>query len=207
MRFLQAVLTVGILFISIPVSSQTEKDIRHAEDSLMMIAAGIRNAGNDSARLAINKQFEETLYRILIQYDTFGYPFDSLKTLAKLTFPDRKFRIYNWNLPLGNGTNAYFCFIQMNPKGKGKQAVYKLADLSDSISQPETALLDIHSWFGALYYSVIITYTGNKTVYTLLGWDGVNSRLSQKIIEVLSFDKKETPRFGARIFRNFGNDR
>ena len=187
-------------------SAQVRKDIEQMEDSLKFLSEKIQKAGNDSVRLFFNNQFHETLYRTLLLEGSFDYPFDSLKTIAKLTSPDKKFRIYNWNLPKGDDTNIYFGFIQLNPKGKPDHAVYDLTDHSDSIPQPEMALLDDHSWFGALYYKIIVTTFNNQKFYTLLGLDRLNSQLTQKIIEILFFDKSNQPHFGAKIFRNYGND-
>jgi hypothetical protein len=187
--------------------AQVQKDIEQMEDSLKFLSKRIQKAENDSVRLFFNNQFHETFYRALLLAGSIDYPFDSLKTIAKLTSPDKKFRIYNWNLPKGDGTNAYFGFIQLNPKGKPDHAVYDLTDCSDSIPQPEMALLNDRSWFGALYYKIIVTTFNNQKFYTLLGLDRLNSQLTQKIIEVLFFDKSDQPHFGAKIFRNYGNDK
>jgi hypothetical protein len=175
-------------------------------DSLMFFSKKIQKAENDSVKLVFNKRFHETLYRTLLLAGSFDYPFDSLKSISKLTSPDKKFKIFTWNLPKGDGTNTYFGFIQMYSKNKMNYAVYDLIDRSDSIPKPETALLDDHSWFGSLYYKIIVTTFSNQKFYTLLGWDGINPHLNQKVIEVLSFDDSDHPNFGAKLFRNYEND-
>jgi hypothetical protein len=45
-----------------------------------------------------------------------------------------------------------------------------------------------------------------QTFYTLLGWDGISLQLTQKIIDVLYFDRSDHPHFGSKIFQNFDND-
>jgi hypothetical protein len=199
----------GLLSLLLSVNfafPQVRSDIKQMEDSLMFLSVKVQKADNDSVKLFCNNWFRETLYRTLLMRGSFDYPFDSIKTIAKLMSPDKQFRIYNWNLPKGDGTNIYFGFIQSNPKENPEYAIYDLVDFSDSISQPETSLLDNHSWFGALYYKIILTTFKNQRFYTLLGWDGVNVQLNQKIIDVLFFDSSMHPHFGAKIFRNFGND-
>ena len=174
------------------------------EDSLKSLAKEIQKAESDSVRLLINKLFQATLNQTLFVEGSFEYPFDSIKTLTTLTSPDKKFRIYNWNLPKDNGTNIYYGYIQLNLKGN-LDAVYDLNDCSDSIRQPEVTLLDNHSWFGSLYYEIILTTFKNQKFYTLLGLDGLNSQLTQKVIDVLYFDNENHPHFGAKIFKNYGN--
>lgn len=198
-----------IIFLSLCAEfsfTQVKFDIGHAEDSLKFLLIKIQNAENDSIRFILNERFEELFYQALSYTGSFDYPFDSLKTIAKLTSPDKKFRIYNWNIPKGDGSNIYYGYIQLNPKSKLTHTVYRLFDRSDSISQPELAILDHRSWFGSLYYKIIMTSYDNRKYYTLLGWDGLSQQLSQKIIEILWFDNQEQPYFGAKIFRNLGND-
>jgi hypothetical protein len=176
------------------------------EDSLKFLSVRIQKAENDSVKILFNKQFHATLHRTLFLAGSFDYPFDSLKTIAKLTSPDKKFRIYNWNLPKGDGTNTYFGFIQLNPKSNPDHTIFDLLDRSDSIPQPDLALLDNYLWFGSLYYQIIVTTFKDQRFYTLIGWDGLNIQLNQKVIDILSFNKSGHPQFGARIFSIYGND-
>jgi hypothetical protein len=204
-RIIQITLILSLFLSLKPSFSQVRSNIEQMEDSLNFLSQEIRKAENDSVRLVLNKQFHATLHRTLFLEGSFDYPFDSIKILAKLTSPDKKFRIYNWNLPKDDGTNIYFGFIQLHPKGN-MDAVYDLNDCSDSIPQPEITLLDNLSWFGSLYYEIILTTFNNQKFYTLLGWDGINNQLTQKVIDVLYFDNSNHPHFGAKIFSNYGND-
>jgi len=172
---------------------------------LKVLSQEMQKAENDSVRIIFNKQFHETLYRTLLLEGSFDYPFDSLRTIGKITSPDKKFRIFNWNLPKSDGTNIYFGFILLSQKAK-MHAIYDLIDCSDSIPQPEIACLDDHSWFGSLYYKIIVTKSDDQKFYTLLGLDRLNNQLIQKVIDVLYFDNANHPHFGAKIFRNYGND-
>ena len=204
-RFFQITVIISLFLLLKPSFAQVRSNIEQMEDSLKFFSSEIQKAGNDSVRLFFNRQFHETLYRTLLLPGSFEYPFDSLKTIGKLTSPDKKFRIYNWNLPKGDGTNSYFGFIQLYAKAN-LYSIYDLIDCSDSIAQPEIALLDNNSWFGALYYKIIITTSGNKNFYTLLGLDRFNLQLTQKVIDVLYFDESNHPHFGAKIFMNYGNE-
>jgi len=205
-RFININLFLFLFILLRFASAQGKYDISLAEDSLKLLSDKIQNAENDSIRYILNYRFEQTFYRSLLNQGSFDYPFDSLKTIAKITSPDKKFRIYNWNLPKGDGTNIYFGFIQLTPKVNKDHFVFRLSDCSDSIPEPESASLDYRSWFGCLYYKIILTSFNNQKYYTLLAWDGINPQLSQKMIEVLWFDSVNQPHFGARIFKKSGND-
>jgi hypothetical protein len=185
---------------------QAKQELGEAEDLLELLAGKILKAENDSSRLVLNQQFKNILYQDLMQEGSFDYPYDSVRSLTKLTSPDKKFRIYNWNLPNGNGSNIYYGFIQLKTKGNREPVIYCLTDHSDSIPEPGFVKSDHNSWYGCRYYKIIMTTYKSKVYYTLLGWDGFSQNISQKIIDILWFDEHDRPFFGADIFRNTGND-
>ena len=130
------------------------------------------------------------------------YPFESLKTLAKITSDDHKFRIFHWNLPTKEGKNRYFGFLKI--LNREHPRLYILTDFTDSIPTAETIILDNHHWFGALYYKIIPGETAHgQKFYTLLGWAGKNSEITQKVIEILTFNEEDRPQFGLKVFPDF----
>ncbi|MDP4280640.1 MAG: hypothetical protein Q8867_00680 [Bacteroidota bacterium] len=177
------------------------------EDSLYRIMKTLQGTHDPGDRIDLNRQFAETLNRTLYLEGSFDYPFDSLKFLARLTSPDKEFRIYNWNLPDSSGKNTYFAYIQWNEKKYPKKPLLILKDYSDSIREPETVLLDARHWYGVLYYKIIPTDIKGKRVYTLLGWDGGDPAVTCKVIDVFSFDKQGGEIFGSAIFHGYGDDK
>jgi hypothetical protein len=171
------------------------------EDSLKMLAREIRNSGKDDLRSVLNKKYLLLLRRTLALPGSFKYPFDSLTTIARISSPDGKFRLYNWNVPQNDGTNQYFCLLQI--KEKKQERVVMLADVSDTLPDPEHRILSSGNWYGALYYRILVNKGRDKIFYTLLGWDGCTSVKYQKIIDVMTFDGSGDPVFGAGIFRKF----
>jgi hypothetical protein len=195
-------LLIFLLISLLSTASAGKRDpITVLEDSLQKKAKQIRVVTDDKGRLVMNQQFLKLLKEGLNLRGSFDYPFDSLKTIAKLYSPDKTFRIYNWNLPMSDGTNSYFCLIQM--KEKKKVRLIELYDVGDTLKNPETTLLTGRKWFGALYYKIIATTLGSRTYYTLLGWNGLNPQVYRKLIEVLTFDGNRNPLFGARIFPKY----
>jgi hypothetical protein len=175
---------------------------RQAEDSLSHILLKINQAIDDSTRNLLNGTFIRTLSESLKLPESDDYPFDSLRTLAKITSDDHKFRIFHWNLPTADGRHRYFGFLKLLDKKPA--VIWPLRDFSDSIRSPETEILDNLHWFGALYYRIIPgeTERGQK-YYTLLGWAGKNPGLTRKVIEILSFDGQDRPIFGLRVFPGY----
>jgi hypothetical protein len=199
-----------LLFIfcpAFPLFAQTYTSLKQAEDSLKSIARLIKESPSDSARKILNDHFLVSLNEAIRIPGSFDYAFDSVRILGKLKSPDRRFRIYNWNLPRSDGSNISFGLIQVNNKIKGQFDYFDLNDRSDSIEQPETQVLDGRHWYGSLYYRIIenSSVTDHKKYYTLLGWIARNRFYTEKIIEVLTFDDEGIPVLGAGIFRNFGD--
>ncbi len=205
---MKVILIPVILFFLSPLGGSAQKHTRFTsmEDTLLLLSGKVSKAKDDSLKLKLNLAFQEKLKYVLDQPGSFEYPFDSLKNLGKIISPDKKFRIYNWNIPLTDGSNRYFAFIHLQ-KGKKETKVIPLKDYSDSLADPEMKILNKDTWFGALYYKVIVEKSGKKDIYTLLGWDGFSPENSRKLIEILTFDLSGNPVFGARIFGNYRKGR
>jgi len=136
------------------------------------------------------------IFRSALKYDeSWDYEFDSLTNFVSiLKSDDNKVKIYTWSIFFDDGTFKYYGFVQTKDKENG---LFFLDDKSDNIANVENKKLDHNEWFGAIYYKILGVKDGNKTSYTLLGWDG-NTNLSQKkLIEGLSFNKKGEPEFGS----------
>jgi len=186
------------------LQSQEHLSLSMLDDSLSSIQRKIQKTGNDSVRQSLNTLFRITLKTAIELPGSFSYPFDSLKKLARMTSPDKMFRIYNWNLPAANGSNFYFCFLQIPEKNtKNNFRIIELRDRSDSIPDPEHSTLDAVCWYGALYYKIIPESSKTGMVYTLLGWEGISPLQTQKVIEILTFDDKNLPHFGKKIFNKY----
>ncbi|MBU0764155.1 MAG: hypothetical protein KJ607_04895, partial [Bacteroidetes bacterium] len=161
---------------------------------------GERFLKSDSAKTELNTRmlalFEETLQRD----GSFGYPFDSLKWIGRLKSEDGLLRIYTWNLQFTDHSFNYYGFIHYYLENKNNYLLWPLTDRSDAITDAENLTLDNDNWFGALYYNIIARKDGNKTLYTLLGWDGNSDLISKKLVDVLTFTRQGKPVFGAPVF-------
>ncbi len=152
---------------------------------------------NYDKAMQLNEEFKNVLEEAISNSEIFNYSLDSLsKFMSTEISPDGNFRIFNWNIELSNQKQYYECWILMK-----NLTILKLNDFKNEIPEIEYASLDANSWFGALYYSIIPKERKNKTVYTLLGWDGNNMFSNKKIIESMTISKKNKIQFGIPIFK------
>jgi len=201
-------LSLSLISISFPSKSQTlisadELDaLNKYQDTLKIVSDSILDAPDENIREASCYVFIRTLVRALKVNHSFYFPFDSLQRISILQSPDNKFRIFTWALEFGDTTYRYFGTIQMNdPKGL---KLFPLFDNSPFMDKPEDSLTTNEKWFGVIYYRMITEMNSQgKPYYFLIGWDGNTQRSNKKIIDVLSFNSKNQPVFGASMF-DFG---
>lgn len=167
---------------------EKEQQIKSEFDSLVL-------ADTDSLKLSICNKIQKLFAGILIENRSFDYPFTELSKMGKLISPDQKFRVFNWNCVLDDGTYRYFALLQIK-QIKSIQVIV-LQDskfVADMFHQYTSA-----NWPGALYYQIIPFKTKSGNSYLLLGWDGNDFRTNKKIVEVLNFDEKGQVTFGMPV--------
>lgn len=179
--------------------SQGELDLY--EDSLQYYFTLLASEKDDKNKIEFNDQIIKCFKKALENEGSFTYPFDSLKNIGIIKSEDEKLRIITWNLPYNDRTHKYFGFIQYK-KSKKTYVFYELNDDSDNIKNPELAVLNDKNWYGALYYKIITNKNKGIVYYTLLGADLNNLLTKKKIIEILYFDKNNSPVFGNKVFKN-----
>jgi hypothetical protein len=194
------ILFISLLFIGVKAQRKLEAaDIVYFtkyQDTLRYLQKLVFYSKDDSIKVKSNKQFIDVWEEVLLNNLSFEFPFDSLKDVARLTSPDKKFRIINWDLNRKDGSHFYFGFIQVQTE-KGKFELYKLQDRSGTIKSPETHTGDHTKWFGMLYYKIIPC----DDYYALLAWDGNDKLTCRKFIDVLSFKDNAEPVFGKDVFK------
>lgn len=145
-----------------------------------------------------NGLFVKTLVEALKTTNSFQNNLDSLKTVAVVKSKDRAFRLLTWYVKLSNDSYRFFGAIQMETN----DGVLKLLPLIDQTEnfRDLNAITTNKDWLGAKYYEIIpVTSSARLPYYVLLGWKGNNDRSTQRVIEILSFDKGNAV-FGAPVF-------
>jgi len=178
----------------------------NAENRLKSIAPSIIANGTDEERTAAAWQLYSTLDTMLSLPESFDYPWDSLRsrTVSILVSPDRKVKLYTWNLVLGDGRFKHFGYLQT--RRKKTIETYPLLDTAKKY-KPEILdeELDPASWMGALYYNIIPFKKQGKTMYVLFGFDGSTIHSNKAIMDVLWLSKA-APVFGYPVFRQGETD-
>lgn len=150
----------------------------------------------ESKRIEKNDSLRFYVEMFLNTPNTFKYKLDDISFFGDLHSPDEQFRLLTWNVPIGDGEFAYFCFLQ-----KSDGSWFELKDGRHYDRRLENKNFKYTDWLGALYYEIIPSGTKKDPYYILLGWDGKNKMSNRKILETMYFDKKGYPRFGKAVLK------
>ncbi len=187
-----------IAFSSSLFSQTTEVSFVNDIENLNNLGKEILGGETDEKKYNANKKHTSILKDIINKSGSFDYDFNSLKSISVLQAHNLK--IYNWTLPLTDGSFEYFAFLQIR-KSKSEFLIIELTDKSDQIKAPENKILTSKNWYGALYHKVIYDKKLGQNYYTLLGWDGNNNLTNKKIIDIVNISKSGVVKFGGSIFK------
>ncbi len=198
MKYLNFILTLLISANSFVFAQEAQLNFKNEINTLNSLSQVILSGESDKVRYQSNDSYKETLKKILTNKTSFNYGFDQLEKISILKA--KKLKIYNWALPLTDGTYEYFAFLQIHIS-KDEFKLIELTDQSSSIKSPKKKTLTHKNWYGALYYELIYDKKIGKNNYTLLGWDGNNKLTNKKIIETISISSNGTVKFGTPILK------
>ncbi|MBL4669319.1 MAG: hypothetical protein JKY30_08660 [Flavobacteriales bacterium] len=191
------------LFIGLQtfIFAQTEANFDKQIEKLNNYGKQIITSENDEGKYTANENYKTILKEVLEKNASFNYNFDSLKTISILKENDLK--IYNWAIPLTDGTFKYFAFLQIR-KSENEFNIIELIDKSATMKSPEYKMGTNKSWYGALYYKIIYEEKLGENYYTLLALDFNNLLTNKKIIDVVNISNSKAVKFGAPIFKMEG---
>lgn len=192
------------LFISLATFSWSQVDgsekIGNQEQRLSELLSDLRSANGDAELKEKNDLFKEELAKVLREDAAFDHPFNNLSTIGKVHSQDKQVRLITWNVELADFSQRYFGFVMKKDDRKGIHHVIELVQYPQGI-YPKYNYETLHAdnWNGCLYYQIIDVKKGNKTYYTLMGYDAYSDRSTIKLLDVLYFTGK-IPKFGKPIF-------
>ena len=172
------------------------KSLHQKEDSMKRMIKNIMIDSLTAGRMRSDSFFVKTLVRSLQVRNSFYFPFDSLKGIGKIYSPDSTFRIITWQLSFDD----YYCRQRGAIQFKTPDGSLKLVPLRDYSEFTENSTDSVRTkdtWIGAVYYNIIRKQYNGRNYYTLFGFDANSVRSNKKWIEVLTFDAKGLPLFGA----------
>ena len=124
--------------------------------------------------------------------------------VSVLTSPDGLLRVFSWAVVRDDGEFECFGAVQYYNDKEEEYRYSLLHDKSEEIMNREESTLSPDQWLGAVYQELIQNSYNGKTVYTLLGWNGVDNLTERKIIEPVVL-RGGVPQFGAPVFRRERN--
>jgi hypothetical protein len=180
------------------ISQRDLKDLKKKEDSLKIFADKMINAQEAPERFRSDSNFIRGLVRALKISNSFYYPFDSLRTVSHLYAPDSTFRIFTWQLKKDEYVFIQKGAIQVNTND-GQLKLFPLFDFSMYTGKPLDSVRTKDNWIGAIYYKIVMKEYNGKKYYTLLGFDDFAVSSNKKWMEILSFNGRGEPVFGAPL--------
>lgn len=187
----------GLFFTIAAFSQQMENDAYNDPEGLMLDQFVI--LAKDTTMAAKDKASNE-ISRILSEFAKTPGSFDEtfeLKYLGKITSPDKRLNIYTWNYQRPDFSYKYGGVVQFrNNEGGDNYLVYELKHTLSQIPHDRT---NQDAWYGCLYYKIIENHYKDAVTYTVFGWDGNNSVVARKIIDVITVNRNGAF-FGKPIF-------
>lgn len=181
------------------LSAENRQKLLTLQDSLIAKSFSRINLELEPERYNSNYAFIKTLIEALKIPGSFGFGFDSLKSISIQPSGDGAFRIFSWPILNSDGSYRYYGTIQMNKPGAELQ-MFPLVDYSESIKAPADTLTTNDKWYGAQYYKVIpVSRDTRIPYYILLGWKGNSAATTKKVIDILYF-KDGKACFGMPVF-------
>lgn len=154
--------------------------------------------GKDTTLSAKDKASAE-ISRVLSEFlqtpESFEETFE-LKHLGKISSPDKRINIFTWNYQGSNFQYKYGGVVQYRVGEGNKFLVFELKPTLNQVPHNRTSH---NQWYGCLYYKIIENRYKDIVTYTVFGWDGFNSVVSRKVIDVITVNRNGAF-FGKPIF-------
>ena len=194
-----------IVFIATANLVTGQQALIDAEDNLVNQYNAILDSEKDEDRNKAHELFYQTLKQTLELKGAFEYPFDKLMTISKLQPDDHAFRIFTWNLQNDAGSHRFYGLAQINPKETRSKTekIIELVNQTGVLKKTENKSFTATKWPGAVYYELIPFKKGGSTYYTVAGWRGFDTGLTQKVLDVIVI-QGENVKFGYPLFKMKG---
>ena len=120
-----------------------------------------------------------------------------LPQVSRIADPSGAWRLYTWQHFLDDSTYVYGGLLDT----VGGPPI-ALSDSAQALGLERDYELLPGQWYGAVYYGVrpFATAAG-RPAWLLLGYDADGFYHRRKVADVLTFDRRDRPRFGAEVFR------
>lgn len=164
----------------------------------------VASAPTDNERYLASEEAVDALQDALDEHGSERWTWHLPQSVSVLTSPDGRLRVFTWAVVRDNGDFECFGAVQYYNDRMETFEHAVLHDKSEDIMNREESLLTSDNWLGAIYQDIIQTIAGDRTYYTLLGWNGVDNLTDRRVIEPVLI-RGGVPQFGAPVFRRERN--
>ncbi len=176
-------------------SMSAEKAIERVADNGQSLQYGIVNDSIAQVRKGAFNQMEAIVLELANQTDQFLWFPENLPGIKVLYPQDSTFRMITWVGRFSNSEYQYGGVLQFRT---GQPPIVLEPTIVDE--DFELITYDAKNWPSALYYNIFDFKRGGQTYYLLFAFDGYSQYAHRKWLEVLTFDDKQVPSFGATVF-------
>ncbi len=174
------------------------------QSRLSALIEKVATAPTDNERYLASEESVGLLASALDEDGSERWQWQLPKYVSVLTSPDGLLRIFTWAVVRDDGEFECFGAVQFYNDKEEEYQYLLLNDKSEEIMNREESTLTAANWLGAVYQDIVQTTAGDRVIYTLLGWNGVDNLTERKIIEPVIM-KGGVPQFGAAVFRRERN--
>lgn len=174
------------------------------ERRLTALLERVASAPTDNERYLASEEAVDMLRDALDEPGSERWRWTLPHSASVLTSPDGRLRLFTWAVVRDNGEFECFGAVQYYNDRTEAYEHQVLHDKSYEIINREESLLTADNWLGAIYQDMIQTTAGDRTYYTLLGWNGVDNLTDLRVIEPVIM-RGGVPQFGAPVFRRERN--
>lgn len=206
MTFIRTLTIVAAMLLCCAAQAQDKATMSRHQQQLASLLNRVASAPTDNERYLASEQAVQALAKALAEDESEKWKWQLPTVASVLTSPDGLLRIFSWAVVRDDGEFECFGAVQYYNDKEEEYQFSLLHDKSEEIMNREESTLTPDQWFGAVYQELIQTSYNGKTVYTLLGWNGVDNLTERKIIEPVMF-RGGVPQFGAPVFRRERNQR
>ena len=185
-------------------SGQDKGRMAAHEQRLATLLERVASAPTDNERYLASEEAVDALRDALDERGSERWKWHLPQSASVLTSPDGRLRLFSWAVVRDNGEYECFGAVQYYNERTETFEHQVLHDKSEEIMNREESLLSADDWLGAIYQDIIQTTAGDRTYYTLLGWNGVDNLTDRRIIEPVIM-RGGVPQFGAAVFRRERN--
>jgi hypothetical protein len=201
MKFMKKTgLLIIFCWITLVIHGNSNTSLYEAETRLKALFTRISVKLPDEENLLTTDSIVYLLNATLRLPGSFEYPFDQIGNMGKITSPDKKIRVFTWNLPFRDCTNRFFGFVLHKTGHDNTITVSELTDRHAAIEAPLMATLTADNWYGCLVYEIVEKKVSGETYYTLLGYAPENLFITRKLVDILWFNDNHEPVFGKALF-------